>query len=109
MQPRRAAWGVAYNPYYERPRRFGTTRTEMVHIAIAMLARAAVLYIVFVKNPAFAKIKDQGIVFMVIASLSISIFGFVLHELGHKVTAQHFGHWSEFRANWAMLGLALVV
>jgi Zn-dependent protease len=34
--------------------------------------------------------------------------GFLLHELGHKVTAIHFGKRAEFRADYSMLFLAIV-
>jgi len=33
---------------------------------------------------------------------------FVLHELLHKYTAQRFGFWSEFRANYVTLGLSIL-
>jgi Zn-dependent protease len=33
---------------------------------------------------------------------------FVLHELLHKFTAQHFGFWSEFRANYVTLLLSIL-
>ncbi len=35
--------------------------------------------------------------------------GFVFHELGHKIVAQRFGCYAEFRANRAMLFLALIL
>jgi Zn-dependent protease len=35
--------------------------------------------------------------------------GFLLHELGHKVVAQRYGCWAEFRANNYMLLLAIVI
>lgn len=34
--------------------------------------------------------------------------GFLLHELAHKVVAIHFGQAAEFRADYSMLGLAIV-
>jgi Zn-dependent protease len=34
---------------------------------------------------------------------------FALHELLHKFTAQHFGFWSEFRANYATLALSILM
>jgi Zn-dependent protease len=33
---------------------------------------------------------------------------FVLHELLHKLTAQRYGFWSEFRANYVTLGLSIL-
>ncbi len=35
--------------------------------------------------------------------------GFVFHELGHKIVAQRFGCFAEFRANRSMLWMALVL
>lgn len=35
--------------------------------------------------------------------------GFVLHELAHKVVAQHYGAWAEFRADNKMLLIMLVI
>jgi hypothetical protein len=36
-------------------------------------------------------------------------FAFILHELGHKFTAQHFGYISEFRADFTMLILVFLI
>jgi len=101
----------AYNPYYEPPpRRFGTSRMELLHIAGAMLILAAVLYIVIDQADGFENVRQKlPREARMVAALLISLFGFVLHELGHKFTAQHFGHWSEFRANWFFLGFALLL
>lgn len=44
-----------------------------------------------------------------LASLLAVASGFVLHELAHKVLAQHYGHWAEFRAQFAGLLLSLGV
>jgi Zn-dependent protease len=35
--------------------------------------------------------------------------GFVLHELAHKVVAQRYGHWAEFRAQFTNLVLSLLL
>ncbi len=35
--------------------------------------------------------------------------GFVLHELAHKVLAQRYGHWAEFRAQFAGLAISVAV
>jgi Zn-dependent protease len=35
--------------------------------------------------------------------------GFIVHELGHKVVAQHYGCFAEFRANGFMLMLAIIM
>lgn len=99
-----------YNPYYAPPRpRFGTSPIELLHIVVAMVVLAAVLFIVFLSNDGFAEIAGLPIPVQVAAALLISAAGFVLHELGHKFTAQHFGYWSEFRASASGLILALVI
>ncbi len=33
--------------------------------------------------------------------------GFLLHELAHKVVAQRYGYWAEFRADYEMLGITI--
>ena len=45
---------------------------------------------------------------MWIAALTAGV-AFVVHELAHKFTAQHFGKFAEFRANLSMLILSVVV
>lgn len=42
-------------------------------------------------------------------ALFIVVVAFVLHELAHKLVAQYYGLWAEFRASMWGLGLALVV
>jgi Zn-dependent protease len=44
-----------------------------------------------------------------LASLLAIGSGFVLHELAHKVVAQRYGHWAEFRAQFAGLLMSLVI
>lgn len=82
---------------------------EILHITVAMLVLAGVLFVVFRDNKAFGEISDLPVGVQVAAALLISFLGFVLHEMGHKLTAQHFGHWSEFRASASGLLLALAI
>lgn len=44
-----------------------------------------------------------------LVSLILVICSFMLHELGHKFTAQKFGAWSEFRMWPAGLGLCIIM
>lgn len=115
----------AYNPYYLDPadpdrfdepplgfrrRRFSTSPLEIFHIFVAMTVLAGILWYVFEENEAFDPLVQEIPTWgRITAAILISALGFVLHELGHKFTAQHFGHWSEFRANWVMLVLAVVI
>jgi Zn-dependent protease len=48
-------------------------------------------------------ISNPIIIFIVVSS------GFILHELAHRTVARHFGAWSEFRAWYEGLALALVL
>ncbi|MFB6284360.1 MAG: metalloprotease [Halobacteria archaeon] len=43
-----------------------------------------------------------------ITSLVTAGLGFLLHELGHKVVAQRYGYWAEFRADYEMLAITVV-
>lgn len=101
-----------YNPSYGRgPRfarrgRFGTSSTELFHlgVAVAVLTTAIVLWMFTLGS---GGLGDLGLVEKISVAFGIAITGFALHELGHKVTAQHFGHWSEFR--YSLPGLALTL
>jgi Zn-dependent protease len=42
-----------------------------------------------------------------LAALSV-VVGFLIHELSHKVVARKYGCWAEFRADYRMLGFALL-
>lgn len=44
---------------------------------------------------------------ILLAALTVGI-GFLLHELGHKIVAQRYGCFAEFRADNMMLGLAII-
>ena len=74
-------------PIYAQPSRFRTSRTEIVHLAIAVL----VFFII--EAPIF--IPFGSMILFTIAS--IITLAFAIHELAHKFTAQHYGAWSEFR------------
>jgi Zn-dependent protease len=60
---------------------------------------------------AFANILapfNQIFTSFIIASLTVGV-GFIFHELGHKVLAQKYGAWAEFRAWKQMLFFAVVL
>lgn len=92
-----------YNPSYDAarfsyrppPRRFGTSPTELLHLAVAItvLTGAIVLYSVSEVSPLHK--YDLGT--QILVAFGIAVTGFALHEIAHKITAQHYGHWSEFR------------
>jgi len=48
------------------------------------------------------------IVMLFISAFTVGV-GFLAHELAHKFVAQHYGYWSEFRADNNMLMLAIAM
>ena len=58
---------------------------------------------------AFANLKDGSFMSaFLISAITVGI-GFLLHELAHKMVAQHYGAWAEFRASRMMLLLAVAM
>lgn len=109
-----AQYHDVYNPYYGSGsrftprRRFGTSATELIHLFVAttVLTTAIVLWM----NLAQASpLQDLDLFTKILVALGIAVTGFALHEIGHKITAQHFGHWSEFRFSIPGLVLTLIV
>jgi len=71
------------------------SETELKHLAIAWLILTLAFYLVFRKS-------------FVAAAFAVTT-GFFLHELGHKITANKMGYWSEFRASYGGLAIALLL
>lgn len=46
--------------------------------------------------------------YILVAAVTVGL-GFLLHEMAHKVVAQHYNCWAEFRADIQMLALALLM
>lgn len=95
------------------PGRF--SRREVTHL----LASIAALTVAFV----FVQVLGAGGFFLdpsllrldvlldgtaIAVAVVVVVTGFLLHELAHKFVAQHYGHWSEFRASYANLGAAVL-
>ncbi|HIH31386.1 TPA: metalloprotease [Candidatus Woesearchaeota archaeon] len=64
---------------------------------------------------AFAIVRSSGdylsnkfLILIAISAVTVGL-GFLLHELAHKVVAQHYHCWAEFRADITMLILALLM
>jgi Zn-dependent protease len=92
-----------YYPGY-KPIRFGplnTSKTELKQISIAWLAISF----------AFANILHLEYNFLItflIAAITVGT-GFLLHEFGHKIMAQKYGCFAEFRAFYNMLFFAVII
>lgn len=102
---------------YDRPRgpdlysgrrgKFSTSPTEIGHLAIAFFVLVICFAVALGSGGILFGISIAGIIFMFpIALLAVGL-GFVLHEMAHKLTAQHYGCWSEFRYDGRGLMIAL--
>jgi len=99
------------NPYqgFEHERQikigpFTTSKLELHELLKAWLAISFAFAIVM----AGGIFKSNFFVVLVISAITVGI-GFLLHELGHKVVAQHYGCFAEFRAFREMLLLAILL
>lgn len=93
--------------YSQKQIRFGgisTSETELKDIIKAWIA-ISIAFAIVLGNSVFS--SDFYSKF-IIASLTVGI-GFLLHELGHKVVAQRYGCFAEFRSFDNMLLLAIAM
>jgi Zn-dependent protease len=104
---------VSYNPFYQEPLqhpgppRIAFSRTELLHLAVAVTALTFAFSIVL-GHQALGEVPRVSPRTVLTAFLAVGT-GFVLHELAHKVLAQRYGHWAEFRAQFGGLGLTVLV
>ena len=91
-----------------------TSKTEVTHVAIALVALAFAFSLALFKKEIYA----GGSFFNVFSNYSLEFFAaslitvglaFVLHELGHKFMAERFGLWAEFRVWQIGLFFALIM
>ena len=84
--------------------KYSSSTTEIVHISIALV----VITLTFMVLDS-QRLKMLGVVnFTVLYLFSVGL-GFLLHEMGHKLVAQHYGYISEFRADFTMLIFAFLM
>lgn len=111
---------MAYNPFFEEPLhhagppRIAFGRLELLHLAGALVLLTVAF--TFILDPRPTSGLDVGAAFDILlhpdplvwlTSFAGMATGFVLHELAHKVMAQRYGHWAEFRATFSFLGITL--
>jgi Zn-dependent protease len=89
--------------------RFSSVETQHLLAAVVVLTLGFAIFRTEGGNPGerIANLFEDPV--LIIASLLAMASGFVLHELAHKVVAQRFGYWAEFRAQFVLLGLSLFV
>ena len=96
---------VRIAPPVRRGLRF--SREEYGHILLACGALIAAFTISFV-SPLYGPLPpNQSILRIVIGATVAVLTGFFLHELAHKVVAQGYGAWAEFRSSRTGLIMAI--
>lgn len=98
------------------PSRRRFSRREVIHLAAAMVAlTVAFLFILsqglglIIEGPAGFDLGALLEARTLGTAVGVVVTGFLAHELAHKVVAQMYGHWSEFRASFPHLGLAVLI
>jgi Zn-dependent protease len=105
---------MARKPYRRVPSGFRFTGRELRDLAVAWLALGVAFALFLDRRELLAAVGAPGpetaiAVGLVLARALITVgVGFLLHELAHKAVAVHYGQIAEFRADYGMLGLAIV-
>jgi len=81
---------------------FGFNNIELKDLLISSLAIALV-----VVWPRGFPTLNEGFLLQYVAALFTVGTAFIFHEIAHRTVARHFGAWSEFRAWYEGLGIAL--
>ena len=82
--------------------------TEVKHLIIAWLTISLAFTFLFIRGFIFRGVFDP---FPLIFLISLGTVGisFVIHELLHKIIAQRYGMWAEFRMDVSMLVFAVLL
>jgi len=89
------------------PKMFKFSKYSFSSIELKHLGIALILITIAMMSLRKGELFQVGILnFILIYFLTIGL-GFLLHELGHKFVAQHYGFISEFRADFMMMFLAI--
>jgi Zn-dependent protease len=88
--------------YSTRPRHPLTSPIEIRDILAALGALTFAFYLIISRGTHNSLVYNLGF-----AALAV-FAGFLLHELSHKFVARRYGCWAEFRADYRMLGFAVL-
>ncbi len=85
------------------------SRTELTQLTIAILALSGAFTVLYIRYSFADFVAAPGLlgIFFLISLLAVGT-GVGLHEIMHKVVAQRYGLWAEFRYNPQGLALAFV-
>jgi len=103
VEPRYSTSYTLDQGYAPRPRHPLTSVVEIRDILVALAALTLAFYLVIYGRG----IGPDTVRYLGLAALSV-FAGFLVHELSHKFVARRYGCWAEFRADYRMLGFALV-
>lgn len=85
------------------PKRPFTSPAEVRDIVAAIAVLTLAFFWIF-----YGGEGESALYYLSLAALSV-VVGFFLHEMAHKFVARRYGCWAEFRADYRMLGLALLM
>jgi Zn-dependent protease len=84
-----------------------TSSTEIRDLTLAWIALSVAFVLLLFRRQLFA--GDVAVIAVLLGMCALTAgVAFLLHELAHKVVAQRFGQVAEFRADYQMLGLAIL-
>lgn len=88
-----------------------TSNTEIIHIMISWLAISFAFAILLLWSGSDVRPSSEMLFTKIFDPLVISLFtvgvSFIIHEMSHKIVAQRYGSWAEFRMSPFMLLLML--
>ncbi len=93
-------------PMPRRRAHIRTSSTEMQHLAIAWIAISYAFALVLSDTARFNPFGERVIHNFILSLLTVGV-SFLLHELAHKVVAQRYNMWAEFRMSPSMLMFAV--
>lgn len=96
---------MSWYGYPQPRRRIRFSREELKHILMALLVLIGAFTLAFAGGVRATPLSLAA--HLILASIAVPT-GFLLHEMGHKVVAQRYGCWAEFRSYTYGLFLAII-
>ena len=94
---------------YHKMKKYQLGKYTWSELEIGDLAKAWIaISIAFAIVLSGAQISVAFLMMFIVSALTVGV-GFIFHEMGHKMVAQHYGIWAEFRANYTLLLIAIAM
>ncbi|MBU0460963.1 MAG: metalloprotease [Nanoarchaeota archaeon] len=95
--------------HYQHHKKYRIGPYSWSDIELGDLAKAWIaLSVAFAIVLSGVQFSAQLFIMIGVSALTVGV-GFIFHEMGHKIVAQRYGVWAEFRANYPMLLLAVAM